>query len=125
MPVQTVSISTPNGKMGECAETQDLKGSCDSGGEGKGGSVHSEKRDLTSTLRAVDKLVVLDFEVHMLEGGTCGYMYGLRGYRLPFYLLCPTTGMISFQGVTSLYAMTPRKFTEIQGATYQCCQKEP
>ena len=44
MPVQMLSLSAPNGKVSECADTQDLKGGCDSGGEGKGGPVHSEEK---------------------------------------------------------------------------------
>lgn len=73
--------------MSECADTQDLKGGCDSGGEGKGGFVHSEKRDLTSTLRAVDKLVVLYFEVHMLETGYLRIHVRLAGI-LPVITCC-------------------------------------
>ena len=43
MLVQMLSISTLNGKVSECTDTQDLKGGCDSGGEGKWGPVHSRK----------------------------------------------------------------------------------
>src|SRR5216684_7726624 len=36
MPARMVSISTPDGKAGECADTRDLRAGWGSGGEGNG-----------------------------------------------------------------------------------------
>jgi hypothetical protein len=85
MPTRMVSISTPDGTAGECADKRDLRAGCGSGGEGKGRPVGWGNLGFGFVLDACPPAVdlappVLDFVVFTLGGGAgCGYVYGSLG----------------------------------------------
>lgn len=85
MPARMVSISTPDGNAGECADTRDLRAGCGSGGEGNGRPVRWGDFGFDFVFDACPPAVdlpvpVLDFVVFTLGGGGgCGYVYGSWG----------------------------------------------
>ncbi len=85
MPARMVSISTPDGKAGECADTRDLRAGWGSGGEGNGRPARCESLGFDFALdgwgAAVDlPAVALDFVGFAVGGGTgSGYVYGSQG----------------------------------------------
>jgi len=77
-----VSINTPDGKAGECADTRDLRAGWGSGGEGNGRPARCGDWGFDFALdgwaAAVDfPAVFLVFAGFAVGGGTgCGYVYG-------------------------------------------------